>query len=176
MKAFAILFLIIILSCCQHKLKKDDYLLCFEDTINNGFGFKNPKGDIVIPVGKYQHCFTDTFKSYAIVALPKLGTVAIDRQQNVLYNVFMFDNWPDEPSDGLFLIVSNNKIGYADAETGAVVIRPQFDCAQRFENGKAEVSTNCSKIYEGEHWNWESEHWYLIDKTGKRLAGQKVAE
>ena len=169
----ALLILISCLSSCQHRIKKDDYLLCFEDTINNGFGFKNPKGDIVIPVGKYQRCFTDTFKSYAIVALPKLGMVAIDRRQNVLYNVFVFDNGPAEPSEGLFMIVSNNKIGYADAKTGAVVIRPQFDCAQPFENGHAEVSTNCTKIQDGEHWWWESEQWYMIDRKGKKVDAKK---
>lgn len=167
------LLLLIVLSSCQHTLKKDDYLLCFEDTINNGYGFKNPKGDIVIPVGKYQRCFTDTFKSYAIVALPKLGMVAINRNQNVLYNVFMFDNGPDEPSEGIFRIESNKKIGYADAATGAVVIRPQFDCAFPFEDGQAKVSNKCYTIQEGEHQRWDSDQWYMIDRKGQKVDAKK---
>jgi hypothetical protein len=168
MRAFAILFLIIILSCCQHTVKKDDYLLSFQDSTSGACGFKNQKGEIVIPEGKYQMCFTDTFKSYAIVAVPKLGMVAIDRKQNVLYNVFMFDNGPDEPSEGLFRIESNKKIGYADASTGVVVIQPQFDCAFPFENGQAKVSTDCKTQSNGEHQTWLSDHWYFIDKKGQK--------
>ena len=113
--------------------------------------FKSQKGEIVIPIGKYQRCFTDTFKSYAVVALPKIGMVAIDRHQNILYEVFPFDNGPDNASEGLFRIVANKKIGYADAATGAVVIRPQFDCAFPFENGSAKVSIDCKAKSDGEH-------------------------
>ncbi len=169
MRTFAILFLLIILSCCQHTVKKDDYLLSFQDSTSGAFGFKNQKGEIVIPEGKYQMCFTDTFKSYAIVALPKIGMVAIDRHQNVLYEVFPFDNGPDNASDGLFRIMANKKIGYADAATGAVVIRPQFDCASPFENGQAKVSTNCKTQSNGEHQTWLSDHWYFIDKKGQKM-------
>ena len=167
------LFLLIILSCCKHKLKNDDYLLSFQDSISDGCGFKNQKGEVVIPEGKYQMCFTDTFKSYAVVAVPKLGMVAIDRNQNVLYNVFMFDNGPDEPSEGLFRIESDKKIGYADAATGAVVIRPQFDCAFPFEDGQAKVSNKCSVIQEGEHQRWDSKQWYMIDRKGQKVDAKK---
>ncbi len=151
MRAFAILFLIIILSCCQHTVKKDDYLLSFQDSTSGAYGFKNQKGEIVIPEGKYQMCFTDTFKSYAVVATPKLGLVAIDRNQNVLYKVFMFDNGPDEPSEGLFRIESNKKIGYTHAATGEVVIRTQFDCALPFEDEQAKVTNSFAAIQDGEH-------------------------
>lgn len=156
------------LTSCQHTVKENDYLISFNDTIKDGYGYKNQKGDIVIPEGKYQMCFTDTFKSYAIVAVPKLGMVAIDRNQNVIYNVFTFDNGPDEPSEGLFRIESNKKIGYADAATGVVVIQPQFDCAFPFENGQAKVSTDCKTQSNGEHQTWLSDHWYFIDKKGQK--------
>ena len=68
--------------------------------------------------------FTDTFRTYAIVAGKNFVFVAIDRQQKVLYNVFPFDNGPDYASDGLFRILKNNKIGYADELTGKVIINP----------------------------------------------------
>lgn len=173
MRTFAILFLLIILSCCQHSVKKDDYLLSFQDSTSGAFGFKNQKGEIVIPEGKYQMCFTDTFKSYAIVALPKIGMVAIDRHQNVLYEVFPFDNGPDNASEGLFRIRANKKIGYANAATGAVVIRPQFDCAFPFENGQAKVSNKCYTIQEGEHQRWDSDQWYMIDRKGQKVDAKK---
>lgn len=155
------------LPSCGPAIKHNDYLVSFNDTIKDEYGYKNQNGEIVIPLGKYARCFTDTFKTYAIVVKQNSGFLAIDRQENVLYEVFPFDNGPDESSDGLFRILENKKIGYADSTSGKVVIKPQFDCAWPFENGVAEVSTDCKTQSEGEHSTWISDHWYYIDKTGK---------
>ena len=164
-----LLLLVAGLTSCRPAIKKNDYLVCFTDTIKDEYGYKNQIGDIVIPSGKYLRCFTDTFKTYAIVAKPNSGFVAIDRQETVLYEVFPYDNGPDEPSDGLFRILENNKIGFADSATGVVVIKPQFDCAWPFENGVAEVSLNCKTQSQGEHSTWVSDHWFYIDKTGRKV-------
>ncbi len=156
------------LSNCGQSHRDKDYLVSFDDTIKNQYGYKNQNGDIVIPPGKYSMCFTDTFTTYAIVTMPHKGFLAIDRKENILYEVFPFDNGPDEPSDGLFRIIGNHKIGYADAITGKVVIKPQFSCAQPFENGIAEVSDECTTQTTGEHTSWLSDNWYHIDKSGKK--------
>ena len=148
-------------------LIEKDYLLKVYDTTYDSYGYVNLKGDTIIPLGKYAMCFTDTFRTYAIVVKPNVGFVAIDRQESVLYEVFPFDNGPDEPSDGLFRIIENGKIGYADSLTGKVVIIPQFDCAWPFENGLAQVSNDCKTLTDGEHSSWISDHWYYIDKRGK---------
>lgn len=92
--------------------------------------------------------------------------VVVDEQKTVLYDVFPFDNGPDTPSDGLYRIVKDGKIGYADAATNAIVIAPQYDCAYPFENGKAKVSTNCQTTKDGDHSVWTSDAWLLIDKKG----------
>src|SRR5450756_710461 len=84
---------------CDPIVKNNDYLVCYTDTIKGESGYKNQNGDIAIPPGKYAVCFTDTFRTYAIVVKPNSGFVAIDRQENVLYEVFPFDNGPDEPSE-----------------------------------------------------------------------------
>lgn len=141
----------------------------FHDTIKNEVGYKNINGNVVIPQGKYTLCFTDTFKTFAIVLKPNIGFIAIDQLENILYKVFVFDNGPDEPSDGLFRIIENNKIGFADAISGKILIKPQFDCAFPFEDGVAQVSTNCTVKLEGEHSSWESNDWFYIDKTGKKI-------
>ncbi len=133
------------------------------------YGYRSLHGDTVIQPGKYSICYTDTFKTYAIVLKPNLGIIAINRQEKVLYKVFPFDNGPDYVSDGLFRILKGNKIGYADAISGKVVIKPQFSCAFPFENGLAKVSMNCSAYAEGEHRSWKSSNWFYIDKTGKRI-------
>jgi hypothetical protein len=64
--------------------KKNDVLVLFTDNVTHEHGYKNSKGEIAIPSGKYMFCFTDTFKTYAIVTIPKKGFVAIDRKENIL--------------------------------------------------------------------------------------------
>ena len=157
------------LASCSPPVKNNDYLVSFIDTTKDEYGYKKQNGDIAIPLGKYSFCFTDTFRTFAIVAKPELGFVAIDRQENVLYKVFPFDNGPDNSSNGFFRIIENNKIGFADSATGKIIIKPQFDCAFPFENGLAKVSTNCNIQQEGEHYRWVSDNWYYIDKSGKKV-------
>lgn len=168
-KIIVLLLLFGCLTSCRPAIKNNDYLISFNNTIKDQWGYKNRNGEIVIPLEKYARCFTDTFKTYAIVVKPNSGFIAIDRQENILYEVFPFDNGPDEPSDGLFRILENNKIGYADSVTGKIVIKPQFDCAWPFENGVAEVSADCKTQTEGDHSSWISDHWHYIDKGGKRM-------
>lgn len=164
------------LAAKEHINDSTGYLLSFNDTLTDGYGYKNQKGEVIIPAGKYARCFTDTFKTYAIVAKPNSGFIAIDRQENILYEVFIFDNGPDEISEGLFRIVKNKKIGYADFETGKIVIQPQFDCAFPFKNAAAKVSIDCKTESAGEHSAWISDHWYYIDKKGKKIEAPKTEE
>ncbi len=131
------------------------------------FAFVNRKGDTVIPPGRYYATWTDTLKTFAIVSDKNLGLIGIDKEGNVLYKVFSFDNGPDFINEGLFRVVRYGKIGYADRR-GKIVIPCQFDCAYYFENGKAKVSKNCKKIKDFDHVKWESDSWYFIDKTGKK--------
>jgi WG containing repeat len=92
--------------------------------------------------------------------------VISDDKKTPLYDVFIYDNGPDYPAEGLIRVVKNGKIGYADATTFALVIPPQYDCAFPFENGKAKVSNNCKTIKDGEHSVWESDAWQYVDKKG----------
>ncbi len=171
----ALLLLFSGLTSCGQAIQNNDYLLRFGNDSTDGYGYKNTNGDIVIPVGKYDMCFTDTFKTYAVVAMPdSLFFVAIDRAENTLYKVFLFDNGPDEASNGLFRITENNKIGYADAATGAIVIKPQFDCALPFEEGVAKVSNTCTTLKIGEYGTWVSDNWHYIDKTGMKVEKPKL--
>lgn len=172
-QALNIIFLLLLFGCltsCRPAIKNNDYLVSFSDSVEGQWGYKNQNGEIVIPLGKYAMCFTDTFKTYAIVVKPHSGPalfLAIDRQENVLYEVFPFDNGPDYTKEGLFRIIENKKIGFADSTSGKVVIKPQFDCARYFENGVAMVSNECKTQSDGEHAVWLSDNWYYIDKTGK---------
>lgn len=93
--------------------------------------------------------------------------VIVDSQKTALYDVFIYDNGPDYPAEGLIRVVKNGKIGYADAKTYVLVIEPQFDCAFPFENGKAKVSNQCKTVKDGEYSVWESDAWQYVDKRGK---------
>jgi hypothetical protein len=92
--------------------------------------------------------------------------VIMDSNKKVLYDVFIYDNGPDSPADGLIRVVEDGRIGYADAGTFAIVIDPQFECAYPFENGKAKVSFKCKTVKDGEHSIWESDDWKYVDKQG----------
>jgi len=130
-------------------------------------GYVNEKGDTIIPIGKYQYCFSDTVTAYAIVG-DKSGFYAIDQKENRLFEVYWFDNGSDYIKDGLFRIKRNEKIGYANTK-GEIVIEPQFDCAYPFENGKAKVSYECELQKVGEHTEMRSDNWFYIDKEGKKI-------
>ena len=143
-------------------------LLLAEDAGTGQPYYHDGRGHTAIPAGKYAMCLTDTFHTHALVLLPRDSKwVVIDRQEKVLYEVFPYDNGPDYPSEGLFRIVQDGKIGYADEATYAIVIEPQFDCAFPFENGKAKVSNQCQTVKDGEHSVWESDDWKYVDKRGK---------
>jgi hypothetical protein len=150
-------------------VKEKGLLILVSDSATGAYGYRNETGKIIIPMGKYLSCFTDTFRSYAIVDKPGEGIVGIDRQGRVLYSIFIFDNGPDEPSDGLFRIKTAGKIGYADSATGEIVIKPQYACAWPFENGMAKVAAECKTRSDGEHSTWISDHWFFINKNGVRV-------
>lgn len=161
------IFLIIFFNYNPLCAQKKDNLHLRVKTINGNdqYSYVNSKGATIIPFGKYPICYTEKFNQFAIVATPEKGIIGIDRNEKILFNVFVFDNGPDHLSDGLFRIIKNGKIGYAN-EKGAIVIPPQFDCAYPFEKGKAKVSKRCETRVEGEHTIWSGGEWYTIDKKG----------
>jgi hypothetical protein len=128
-------------------------------------------GDTVIPAGTYSSCFSDTFITYAFVSDERLKTgsmVAVNRRGEVVFEAYLFDNGPDHLSEGLFRILRNGKVGFAD-RTGRIVIEPQFECAYPFENGHAQVSRDCELVRDdAEHTSMKSHLWVHINRKGKR--------
>lgn len=169
---YAIILLVTFASCTNtrqtnEQVAESEPLMLTNDSTTNQSGYRDMSNKMAIPLGKYAHCLTDTFRTHAIVMTKSDSKwVVIDRQEKVLYEVFLYDNGPDYASEGLFRIVKDGKIGYTDASTYAIVISPQFDCAYPFENGKAKVSTNCKTVADGEHRNWTSDEWQYVDKKG----------
>ncbi|MEZ4885206.1 MAG: WG repeat-containing protein [Chitinophagales bacterium] len=189
----ALFFLVFIVACSsneekgqkvekEQKIYKDlvineneDYLIAVsrEGSLELGsdFAFVNTKGDTIIPYKKYSHNWTDTLKTFAIVFDEKSTdseVVAIDRHENVLFDVYMFDNAPDEASEGLFRVKRNDKVGYANTR-GEIKIPCQYKCAFPFENGKAKVAYHCTLHQDGEYTMPESEEWVFIDREGNKV-------
>jgi hypothetical protein len=153
------------------------YLILAEDPEAGKTYYLDGAGKMAIPPGKYAMCLTDTFRTHAVVLLQgDYKWAVIDRQEQVLYEIFPYDNGPDYPSEGLFRIVQNGKIGYADAATYAIIIEPRFDCAFPFENGRAKVSNQCQTTTDGKYSVWTSEEWQYVDKQGGVLPSMKVSE
>jgi hypothetical protein len=134
--------------------------------------FLNQTGDTIIPFNRYEHCFLDTFSCFTFVQDSKLdkdNIVGINRKGKVVFEAFLFDNGPDYLSDGLFRIIRNGKIGFAN-KYGQIVVPPIYSCAYPFEDGKAKVTLKCETIKdELEHSSWKSKKWFYIDKNGKKL-------
>ena len=175
MKFLVGIFCFALLSSCFIGIKKEsvvlqnndetngDYIVCHWTSEEDSF-FLNQTGDTIIPIGKYQHSFTDTIFSFGIVSTG-YKIHAINTFDSILFDVFIFDNGPDYINDGLFRIIRDGKIGYAN-ERGEIVIQPQYQCAYPFENGKAQVAVNCTETIEFEMKKWESTEWITIDKKG----------
>lgn len=136
------------------------------------YAYVNKKGDTIIAAGEFDNCFSSIFTTFAYVSDERFkdkGMVAVNRNKEVIFEAFLFDNGPDYIEEGLFRIKRNGKIGFADP-TGKVVIEAKYNCAYPFENGKAKVALNCETITDDlEHHSWESTEWFFIDKQGNRI-------
>ncbi len=94
------------------------------------------------------------------------GFVAFNRNGIRLFTVFPYDNGPDYPSQGLFRIIRDGKIGFADT-AGNVIIEPQFSAALPFQDGLAGFCESCITVNYGEHRAWEQGKWGFINRRGK---------
>lgn len=167
---FGIIITLLIAAC---SLEKEGYLVKFHegevDQMDAPSGYLNSEGDTIIPTGKYAYCYTDTIRTVGMVMEKGAGKIlGIDKNGTELFEVFNYDNGPDYVASGLFRIVKNGKIGYADSD-GKIIVEPDFDCAYPFEGDFAKVSNNCGSQKMGEHSAWKSDDWYQITKDGKRV-------
>jgi hypothetical protein len=156
----------------KETIAESDVLISISNDEETSFAFVNNAGDTIIPFGKYSQCWTDTLRNYAIVFGEKSTgskVVAIDRKENILFDIYLFDNGPDQAVDGLFRVKKANKIGFAN-ETGKIVIPCIYECAFPFEQGRAKVALTCVETnHEGEHSHSESNQWIYIDKIGNEI-------
>lgn len=132
-------------------------------------GYVNANGEVVIPAGKYDNIFTPEFDKIAFVAIKgKKGVYAIDKKEKVLFQVCNYEFFPDKVSNGLFRIIENGKIGFANMD-GQIIIKPQFNFIFPFQ--KNDFAIFCEKgawikVHE-EYTKFSGGKWGAIDKNGK---------
>lgn len=112
--------------------------------------------------------YPDSSKIRSVEYADGHGFLALDEEGKTLFAIFPFDNGPDGPSEGLFRITEDGKLGYAD-EMGNVVVEPQFDAALPFSGGLAAVCSGCIETAVGEHGIWEGGKWGFIDRSGRTV-------
>jgi hypothetical protein len=136
--------------------------------------FLNENNDTIIPFGKYAYYGTDTLEFYAnVIEHPNDSTygrqIAIDRNQNILFDLVMFDNGPEPFNENLTRVLRNGKMGYAN-RFGQIIIPCEYDYVKWFENGKAEVTYNAKEYFDlDDHKRVESDEWFVIDKKGNKI-------
>lgn len=147
-----------------------------EDYLQDGsrVAYLDSKGDTIIPFGRYAYFGTDTLIHFAsVIEHPNDSVynrqIAIDRNQNILFDMIMFDNGPESFHDGLLRVLRNGKMGYAN-RFGQIVIPCIYDYAGWFENGQAKVTFKAKKYLDiEEHEQVESNEWFNIDRKGNRI-------
>jgi hypothetical protein len=186
---------IFILSSCQQQIKREiadykyhnvhdsdtisiDSLIAITDEESLQYGsrvaYVDFKGDTIIPFGRFAYFGTDTLVHFAtVLEHPDDSTwgrqIAIDRNQNILFDLVMFDNGPESFHDGLLRVLRNGKMGYVNG-FGQIVIPCNYDYAKWFENGQAEVTFKAIEHVDmEEHKRVESNEWFKIDRKGNKI-------
>ncbi|MDR3339684.1 MAG: WG repeat-containing protein [Candidatus Symbiothrix sp.] len=146
----------------------------FMEERNDKCGYVDSSGNIKIPF-EYPFAFTDSFSdaiAFVMVIEDGKGKIkAIDRNNKKLFSVFIYDNGPDDVSEGLFRIQddSTGYIGFADMN-GKVIIPPRFFYIGPFGEGLAAFNTGGHvETIDEEHTSVVGGKWGYINKEGKEV-------
>lgn len=149
------------ITSCKSDVQEGNWIRKVE---NDSCGFVDASGNWRIKKGVYSIIYTDTFVNTAIVSSKKDGLIGIDKKGNKLYNVQIFDNFPDSASEGLFRIYVNKKYGFADMN--GIVIKPKFDFVYPFSEGLAQFIQGCTFEKGEEHTSIVGGKSGYINKKG----------
>ncbi len=129
---------------------------------NGKYGYRDETGRIEVHA-RYPFVYTDTIRDIGFVFdASSRQILCLDNRGVPLFNVFMVDNGPDYPSEGLFRIIGDDGlIGYSDLE-GNIIIPPRYRFACPFKDGKARVSNDGYTLEEKEHSRWVVNNWHCI--------------
>lgn len=130
-------------------------------------GYKDIKGEIIFPEGKYNECFSKYFIEWAAVSINN-RTIGINKDEKELFEIYSYDNSIDYFENGLFRIIKDSLIGFANGNA-KIVIPAIYKGAFPFKNGKAKVSFNCQASKKNNIDKKECVTWFYIDKKGNTI-------
>lgn len=128
------------------------------------YGYKDKKGQIRIQP-RFQYAGDFNRSGFASV-IEGGKPYYIDQKGKHIFQMYFFDNGPDDFQEGLARFVENGKMGFFD-ERGTRVIPAVFDFVFPFSGGTAEACNGCKKQAMGEHFTMEGGVWLILDKHGK---------
>lgn len=170
MKKLFLLTCSLFLAAAYGFAQEDDILeYQYDPVADKGIGFANSKGEIVIPADKFGHVYEYRLDKISFVLFNGLqGIYAINRKGEPLFEVYCFDNGPDYVKEGLFRIIENEKMGFANMN-GETIIKPQFDFVQPFQECGYAVFNMGGKLKKisDERWRWDGGKWGIINKKGE---------
>lgn len=136
----------------------------FEDPKTERMGYKSSSGTVLIPA---KYSWAMDFSTYGIApVLTNKGWVFINTQGDELVTPFIFDNVPDEFSEGLARFVQDDKMGFFD-QAGTIIVKARFDFLTPLYKGRAAFCQGCVKEYAGEHYTVVGGEWGCVDAKGK---------
>lgn len=139
-------------------------------------GLIDKMGNYVVPIGKFDKIFVYEFstkgtatvikgkmfgkidnKGNLVTPFHKIPDDGILSAESVPHNRYTDKGQLRDFSDGLAVILKNNKFGYID-ENGRTVIPPKYADARDFHEGLAAVTFD---------HDYENKHWGFINKLGE---------
>ncbi|MBM9545385.1 WG repeat-containing protein [Leptospira sp. 201903074] len=141
---------------------KTNLPIAFEE--NGFYGYKNKSGKITIKP-QYQQAMDFTKEGISFV-VSNNKWVCIDTKNQLLLQVYIYDNGPDYYSEKLARFVENKKFGFFDSHCKKQ-IPANYDFVYPFENGHSIVCNGCESKLNGEHSTIVGGKYGLINKKGK---------
>ncbi len=139
-------------------------LFPFEDPGTHLWGYRNPRGAVVIAP---RFSVAQDFSNRGIAAVAdESGWKYINRQGKTIIRPYLLDNGPDPFREGLARFREAGKVGFFD-ERGKVVIGARFAFAAPFSEGRAVFCQGCREQEEGEHRSIQGGLWGFIDRKGR---------
>ena len=167
-----ILTITILLFFCHFAYGQKKFKVEVKETDNwrNIYSLVDEQGKVIrqLDTSMYYVCLSnDQFGYFAVFGKKgSSGWTAIDANENVLFKVYNTSSGepsPDELIENKIRIVDHDeKIGFANNK-GKIIIKPQFEIATSFHNGKAIIGETCKKVPWDEHAKESDCHHYSIE-------------
>jgi hypothetical protein len=105
------------------------------------------------------------FQDEEVISVFKNNSFYYIRKDGKEIQTLTYDNKADPFSDGLARTKINGKIGFFNTNLD-IILKPIYDFAFPFHNGKAEICIGCKEKKDGENSILEGGKWKKIDRNG----------